>query len=183
MANVTPENSVAQPKVDAKGHTTSARLALIHSLEELRQRLHREINDLEAAVHERAQERAKLLHDRAAQLEQRANDLEHAHVHITNESDRWESERQSMIAQIEKDRRLLAEAWERLEREQVKSFGGVQTAARPATVAAPSEAPAPRPVTHSPSPASDRPVAEEVLKQFQSLKRDVRRNAAASYAV
>jgi hypothetical protein len=183
MPNELSEKSKAQPASDSKGPATTARLALIQSLEELRERVHRQLDALETIARARAEQSAKALHEREEQLQQRVVELEHAHLHIKNEADRWERERKAMLEQIEHDRRLLAEAWERLEREQVKNFGVVQTAARSTVASAPAPIPVPWPVTLSPSTGRDQPVAEEVLRQFQSLRRDVRRNAATSLAL
>jgi hypothetical protein len=179
MAKELSENSAAHVAGQPNSPPVPARIALIQALEEFRTRVHRQLDALEALSRARAQQGSRSLLEREQQMQQRARDLEHVQSHMRAEADRWERERQAMLEQIEHDRRLLAEAWERLEREQVTNFAAVQTPALANAVVAPT----PWPVTLSSATGRDHPVAEEVLRQFQSLRRDVRRNSSASLAV
>jgi hypothetical protein len=185
MANEPSEKTAAQADGGSKGQPSPPRLALIQSLEELRARVHRQLDALETLAHARAQHGSSALSEREEQLQQRAIELEHAHMHMKNEAERWERERRTMLEQIEHDRRVLAEAWERLEREQVKNFAVPAAASPPATLPSPPlpttyVGPTPWPATLSSAPGRDHPVTEEVLRQFQSLRRDVRRNATTA---
>jgi hypothetical protein len=125
-------------------------------------------------------------------LQQRLAELEEARRQLCAEAQRQEKEWSAALAQLEADRRLLAEAWERLERHRIEGLGSSERhphhphapgpgsprgalAARPHP-AAPALAPAPvRSVRSDPDP--NNPVAEAILRQFQTLCRDVRCNA------
>jgi hypothetical protein len=156
-----------------------ARVDLIQALEELRGRVHNQLDALETLARDRARQGSRTLESHEEQLQQRATELEEVNAHMQTEADRWQRERQSMLEQIENDRRLLADAWDRLEREQVKAFAVAPTTAPPSTFATP----APWPATISSATSRDQPVAEEVLRQFQSLRRDVRRTAVTNRVV
>ncbi len=89
-----------------------------------------------------------------------------------------------LLTQLEKDRQLLAEAWERLERERIDAIAA-GSAARPAVPAHhphPAEgismhgSPAPRPTAAA---ETANPVTESILRQFQTLCSDVRRTTDA----
>jgi len=98
--------------------------------------------------------------------------LEAAQARLQAEAKRREQDYQAALQQLDADRRLLAEAWERLEQEQLETPVVAAAAATPATPA--SERPAaPRPAA---DPASEA-VTRSILQQFQSLQGDVRRNA------
>jgi hypothetical protein len=93
------------------------------------------------------------------------------------------------LAQFEKDRQLLAEAWEKLERERIETGGGTAIGqARPAPAAhshhrprVPDDVPAHTytPLRTAGSGESGNPVAETILRQFQVLCGDVRRTTDA----
>ena len=148
---------------------------LVQGLERLRERVRERLDQIEALARDRAAvpEQTAETSERERVLHQRLAELEDAQRRQRVEADRWEKERQAAAEQLEHDRRLLAEAWERLEREQVEA---------PATAhAPPRRTPADRPATavvRAAIPADhDDPVAQAILKQFQTLRRDVRRNA------
>lgn len=92
-----------------------------------------------------------------------------------------EAERDEAFERLEHDRRQLAEAWERLERERVAALAAGRGAAAPApAVGPPTPAAEPRP---APRPAADGPdpVEQAILRQFQALRHDVRRNAVGRH--
>jgi hypothetical protein len=104
------------------------------------------------------------------------------------ESKRRQEECQTSIEKLENDRRLLAEAWERLERERIDgaSTGGshalthshshahAHAPQRPAVVVQQAAAPAFRPAV---AVEANDVVAHAILKQFQALRSDVRKTA------
>lgn len=157
------------------------RQALLKGLEQIRERFHRQLDALETLARERAQASPEELVEREEQLRKRAHELEAARVQLEKDADRWHRERQAMIDKIDHDRRLLAEAWERLEREQVQQASAQPEAEALAPVAKP--APWPQAPATTISTESQHPVAEEILRQFHSLRRDVRRNAEGRCAV
>jgi hypothetical protein len=79
---------------------------------------------------------------------------------------------------------LLAEAWERLERERIDATGAEHASAahrsRATDRAAPHSSPAPPPQSKiSTSVETANPVTETILRQFQTLCGDVRRTTNA----
>jgi hypothetical protein len=85
-----------------------------------------------------------------------------------------EAERDEALERLEHDRRQLAEAWERLERERVAAIAGGHAVAPVAPVAGPPAAP-------RPEAAGPDPVERAILRQFQALRHDVRRNAVGRH--
>jgi DNA repair exonuclease SbcCD ATPase subunit len=144
--------------------------SLVQGLDQLRDSLLRRLDVIESM----AQEQASLLDqdssERERELRERVAVLEAALARTQAESKRREQEWQGVLQQLEEDRRLLAEAWDRYEREQVE--GPAQPLATPpsAPVAVQSQRP------HVFDVASDS-VTRAILQQFQALKNDVRRNA------
>jgi hypothetical protein len=120
-------------------------------------------------------------------LHQRLAELEEARRQLCAEAQRQEKEWSASLTQLEGDRRLLAEAWERLERQRIEGLGasegplhshaqgpgpprGAPAALAPTAARAPA-----RSVASDPDP--NHPVAQAILRQFQTLCRDVRCNA------
>jgi hypothetical protein len=148
---------------------------LHQGLERLRDLVHQRLDRIEAMARERGDDPAHEPSQRELELRNRIAELEERQARIVAEARRMEQEWHAGMEKIEHDRRLLAEAWERLERERIDGVGH------------PAEAPGPKPTHPSPSPSpSFRPtvapqsndvVTHAVLKQFQALRSDVRKNA------
>jgi hypothetical protein len=168
------------PNVDLKGRRSAAPSNLLQQgLEHVRERFHRQVDALEAQLRDRAQRQERIFQEREEQLEQKAIEVEHTRLQLQVEAERWVHEREAMIEQIEHDRRLLAEAWDRVERVQVKSAPTRgQELLRPAVLDPGAAEPAPS----ASGAAFPQPVLEEVLWQFQSVRRDVRRQVPHSCA-
>ena len=185
---------------------------LIQNLDALRELVHLNLDDMEKLLRSKIATQSAILKggaepavlsqdstERELRLQKRVSELEQAQLNLRADVERWERDREDLLAQIEHDRRMLAEAWERLEYEQthgtVSSSNAPETR-RPGPVPAPahfersttptSGAPAsldPNSTARtavpanptSPSPQDDS-VAQAILRQFQSLQRDVRRN-------
>jgi hypothetical protein len=96
------------------------------------------------------------------------------------EAKRREQEWQSVMKEIEADRRLLAEAWDNVERERIAGPAN-PTSQQPAGPDAPlatlPETPEPAPTRPRPPGDPDDHVTQSILWQFRTLKSDVRRNA------
>jgi hypothetical protein len=148
--------------------------ALVLGLEAIRAGLRERIDRIEAL----ALERASALEEASAgespapdrALQQKVADLEEKLGRAQAEVRRREQEWKTAIEQLEDDRKLLAEAWERLERERIDVTAMPTAASRPYT---PHQAP---PVAARPHVNSevDDAVAHAVLQQFQALRGDVR---------
>ena len=135
-------------------------------LEEIRAAVHRWIDTIE----ERLDDEARLPKaDR--DLEQAFRELEQQRDALRAEAERRDRELAERLDALEHDRRLLAEAWERLEQERVSAVPPTRAAQDPA-----SKNP---PVVTSraaiPGMESDNPVDQTILRQFEALRRDVRR--------
>lgn len=87
------------------------------------------------------------------------------------EEERREREWEVRLEAIEHDRRLLAEAWERLEREQL----ALAAPARASHEAARADRAYEAPRVARPSAAPEAAVDQAVLRQFEALRQDVRR--------
>jgi hypothetical protein len=147
-----------------------ARPALPRVLERIRGRLHEHIDAIEALARAHGDAHRP---DLERSLQQNLSELEQERVRFRAEAARWDQERRSATEALEHDRQLLAEAWERLEIEQVKVVGSTQNTARPNFVAPPVDRGQLAPVLAE----RDDPIARAILHQFQTLRRDVRRNA------
>ena len=109
-------------------------------------------------------------------LRERVLALEAAQARLQSELRRREQEWHDAVQQLEDDRRLLTEAWERLEHERVDAPAPPQAAGPRDTVSRVEHATAA--VHRQPDPlAGDDSVTREILRQFQALRGDVRRTA------
>lgn len=208
MTDRPPPVDPAGASAPRRGSAQQAIRMMLRNLEQLREYLHLKIDQVEALA--QAQTRAADLatgsvgpSERERMLERRVAELEQVQTRIRDEVSRWEQERSSMLQQIEHDRKLLAEAWERLEYEQTHTTampGGQHSDSRrvgviingtgsSSVVSAGAGSSMPRPIHQQPAAsagsgppqpqqpaAQDDSVAQAILRQFQSLQRDVRRN-------
>jgi hypothetical protein len=183
MANDPFAASSSFPRAEMAGRASPVRSALIEGLERIRERFHRHLDAIEALAREQIPPGMQDVLRLEDELRHKAGELESAQLQMQSRIDRWERERQEMIEKIEHDRRLLAEAWERLEREQIKNVAATPVRDPVRETSAPAAQAAPAPMRSSVDSDHDQPVAEEILRQFQSLRRDVRRTAETSCGV
>jgi hypothetical protein len=178
-----------QRPVDARAHpgTTEARLrpgTLLHDLEELRDCVLQKLDSIEGLARRRAGAASAEITRLEQTLKQRIEELEIERGRLRSGVDQEQSNWKQLLGQLESDRQLLAEAWERLERERIEVVGaGIASGshrARPAEGSVPHVSPTPPPSVAPRAPAgaeSGNPVAETILRQFQALCSDVRRTA------
>jgi hypothetical protein len=117
-------------------------------------------------------------------LKQKIEELEHEKSRLRGGLEEKETSCRRLMTELESDRQLLTEAWERLERERIDAtvVGGDHTSpahrARPSERAATPATPAPTPPPRAPTNTdSANPVSDSILRQFQTLCSDVRRTA------
>ncbi|GAC1344963.1 MAG: hypothetical protein NVSMB14_08450 [Isosphaeraceae bacterium] len=152
----------------------------IHTLEELRQRVHRRLDHIQDLLHDRL---ARTVLDKSEGNGcRRIEELEEAVEAAKNETRRAEVERMAALEKLEQDRCLLAEAWERLERERIDFEAGRDQIALdsnppPRTLSSAANYPPLAPVRSASSSPGDDSVERAIFQQFQALKRDVRRKA------
>ncbi|MFO0909558.1 MAG: hypothetical protein U0794_14585 [Isosphaeraceae bacterium] len=120
--------------------------------------------------------------EREQALRERIVVLEAAQARLQAEVKRREQEWQDLLDQLEEDRHLLAEAWDRIEKERIEA----QSRPTPAPVTRGPTTQVDREVVAAMPPPAHRPTSGEssedlmtrdILRQFQTLKNDVRRNS------
>jgi hypothetical protein len=171
----TSEPRDQRPRRTTTGRADAATLA--DALDRLRDAFLNRLDKLEDLAAEQAARLDQSSSEREQTLRERIAVLEASQARLQAELKRREQEWLDSLRQIEDDRHLLAEAWERLERERVdvapESRHGAATNGGSAVV--PGAA-----ATFQPPAAGvgDIMVTREILKQFQALRGDVRRNAS-----
>jgi DNA repair exonuclease SbcCD ATPase subunit len=156
--------------------------ALIQGLERLREIIEQRLARLESVARERERERERAappVLDRSGleqKLQQQIASYEEAQLRLRAQAERREQEWQTSLEQLEGDRQLLAEAWDRLEHERIAGEAPAEgpASSRPRTAERASTQPRPRPEVADPANDS---VTLGILKQFQALRNDVRRNS------
>jgi hypothetical protein len=152
--------------------------ALIQGLERLREIIEQRLARLESVARERERAAPPVL-DRSGleqKLQQQIASYEEAQLRLRAQAERREQEWRTSLEQLEGDRQLLAEAWDRLEHERIAGEAPAEGPAsgRPRTAERASTQPRPRPEVADPANDS---VTLGILKQFQALRNDVRRNS------
>jgi DNA repair exonuclease SbcCD ATPase subunit len=153
--------------------------ALIQGLERLRESVEQRLVRLEAVARERAALPVPEPSDLERKLQQRITEYEEAQVRLRAQAERREQEWRASLEQLEGDRKLLAEAWDRVEHERIEGMAAAQGPApgrSHTTERAAATAPQGRPRPESADPANDS-VTLAILQQFHALRNDVRRNA------
>lgn len=169
--------------------------SLVESLTGLRQRVLERLDELETLVQERpVSASASADEGQDELLERKQVALEEAENRLKAQAERQDKEWAALLNQLEADRRLLAEAWERIEQERIEAVGlpvdqagthalsrslghghglqrrGTAPLSNPTGRAAGRSTPSESDPYHAPG--------QEILRQFQTLCSDVRRTAA-----
>jgi hypothetical protein len=149
----------------------------IRDLEELRRKVLARLQLIEDQALRRPAGRGE-----SARMEEgfhrKLEDLERERARLLQDADRKETSWKERLTQIEDDRKLLADAWQRIERERIDAAGMGGPARRPVEASPPRPAAEPgRSDVTDPARAAGtvNPVAESILRQFQTLCQDVRR--------
>lgn len=153
---------------------------LLQGLDRLREFVHQRLDRIETIARDRGAALPAEPSEREKELRRRIAELEDRQTRLVAEARRREQEWETDLEQLENDRRLLTEAWERLERERIDGAGpgAGQPAQRSATAAPNHHASSPPPVFRpAVSPESNDVITHAILQQFQALRSDVRRNA------
>jgi hypothetical protein len=163
----------------------SAPFALIQNLQWLREWVLERLDSLETLARQRSASAhaAGEVAGLERTLELKRADLEVTERRLCAQAERQEKEWSALLTQLEADRRLLAEAWERVERERIESLSASephppgQGPQRGATATLPHAASLVPVRSAAADSDPNHPVAQAVLRQFQTLGSDVRRNA------
>jgi len=158
-------------------------------LQRLRDRVLERLDSIETLARQRsasapaAGERAAL--ERA--LERKLAEIEETERRLRTQAERQEKEWIASLTQLEADRRLLAEAWERVERDRIAYANAAEPHHRSHAQGQGRQNGVPATLPHAGAlvtarsaaadPDSNHPVAQVILRQFQTLCSDVRRNA------
>ncbi len=157
---------------------------LIHNLEELRNCVLNRLESIEALARHSSGVPSVEITRTEQMLRQRIEDLERERSRSLADQVIEDPSGKQLLIQLEKDRLLLAEAWERLERERIDAIAA-GSVARPAAPAHHPQSPDGRAMHGSPAPRpmaaaeNANPVADSILRQFQTLCSDVRRTTDA----
>jgi hypothetical protein len=154
-------------------------------LEWLRQQALQRLDSIETLARQRSASEPAETESAALKrtLEQKLADLEETEHRLHAQAEGREKEWKAALAQLEADRRLLAEAWERLERERIDEFGASEQDPRLRAQAhgdgPQKRAPAAPPPEGALAIASapNQSAAQAILRQYETLCSDVRRNA------
>jgi hypothetical protein len=162
---------------------------LIQSLQRLRERVLERLDAIESLARE------QLSCGRAAgdstgvsrTLEMKRTELEEAERRICDRAERQEKDWSASLTQLEADRRLLADAWERVEQERIAHSGALETHDRShyqgpgrqkrASVGRPNADARAEARSGTADSDSGDPITPPILRQYQTLCSDVRRNA------
>jgi hypothetical protein len=167
----------------------SAHSALIQSLQSLRERVLERLDSLENLARRRSASTpaAGASGGLERTLELKLAEVAKTERRLHDQAERQEKEWSASLTQLESDRRLLAEAWERVERERIAHFGASEphhhgrAQGQGPQKGAPTTVPRAGAMVAARSPAadsdSDHAVAQAILRQFQTFSSDVRRNA------
>lgn len=157
---------------EPRGRGAGDRTGPAEALEQLRSAILQRLDQLDALARDQADRLGQSPGDRERLLRERVATLEASHSRLQSELKRREQEWADLLHEIEDDRRLLTEAWERLERERIEA---AQADAAPSARdrATPQVSAAGTRLV----PEADDTVARAILWQFQALKDDVRNNA------
>lgn len=167
-------------------------LVLVEGLDRLQETLIRRLDGLERLVVEQDEFYQMKPSERERLLREKISSLEASLARLQAENKRREQEWQTFLEQLEEDRRLLADAWSRLERAQIEAATATPERTPMVSGSSPRQPSAPHEATPAPTPgagvgaaatraapldpATD-PVAQSILRQFQTMQNDVRRNA------
>jgi DNA repair exonuclease SbcCD ATPase subunit len=169
-------NQAPRPGQETK--RTSSRpghVALLQGLERVREGIRQRLDQIEDLARQRSEPPSGAISGRERELERRIADLEESQARSRDEARRLEEQGREAIERLEQDRRQLAEAWEVLEQEQI-ALARAAHGTPPTVPDAAGYAPA-KSLRANLNSEGENPLAREILKQFQSLRRDVRRNA------
>jgi DNA repair exonuclease SbcCD ATPase subunit len=174
-------DTTAEPEIEP----SPGGLELVHApasavtaeIERIRASVHHWIDQIEHGLRDRPGDPVA---DRERQLAQEQEELEHNRQVLQGEIERRAHEWEALLEALERDRQLLADAWERLESEQLAVAGSSRAAAHAVTVdSSPvSRADAPRSPTET-----DTAVSRAILRQFEALRQDVRTQAGTRRGV
>lgn len=182
-----PLTKLRRPGVEPKSRDWREHIsATLRELEQFRGSVHLQLDALEQMARQRAvgDGADPASAEELMGLRRRVGELESANERLEAEAGEWRVERQALLDRLEHDRRQISEAWEVLERERIANPPQPTPRApeRPAPAHEPVPAYAaiaaiPAPAPKKPSGSDDDVVAQEILRQFQTLRRDVRRTA------
>lgn len=184
-----PLTKLRRPGVEPKSRDWREHIsATLRELEQFRGSVHLQLDALEQMARQRAvgDGADPASAEELVKLRRKVGDLEAAKDRLESEAGEWRAERQALLDRLEHDRRQISEAWEALERERIANppHPAARAPERPAPAAAPEPPPAsaasgpqPAPAPKKASGSDDDLVAQEILRQFQTLRRDVRRTA------
>ncbi len=163
--------------------------SLAHDLEALRDSVLLRLETIEDLARRRSGNWAAEIDRLEQALKERTDELEQERSHYSANTNGDELSWRRMLSRLESDRKLLTEAWERLERERIDTVSAGATVRGSAQVhhsrggeSQPAQSPQAQRTAAAATVETGNPVAETILRQFQTLCQDVRRTTEARYA-
>jgi hypothetical protein len=172
-----PITSRTRPPANQEGSPPGG---LIRDLEEMRTTVLHRLSAIEELARHRLDAPAAEISRLEQALAQQIEELERERGRLRAHAEQDQASGRQVLVQLEDDRRLLAEAWEKLELERIDACSSRSPLAvqHPrSTDSAHAHAAATPRVSVGSDP--DNPVAETILRQFQTLCNDVRRTTEA----
>jgi hypothetical protein len=145
----------------------AARQGALFALEASRRAIHGRLDELESLARNRLQATTTESDARAEQLAAR---LEQERAQLA----RLRKEQDAALSQLEHDRQLLADSWERLEQDRLKCASPPHEPDHERRAVTETRA-----IESTLTSNLDDPVVQGVLRQFQRLQRDVRKRSQA----
>jgi hypothetical protein len=163
--------------------------SLAHDLEALRDCVLLRLETIEDLARRRCGSWSAEINRLEQALKERTDELEQERNLSTANSNGDEQSWRRMLSRLESDRKLLTEAWERLERERIDSIsagspvkGSAQVHPPRGGESQPAQSSQEQRTAAAATIETGNPVAETILRQFQTLCKDVRRTTEARYA-
>ncbi|MFI5457480.1 MAG: hypothetical protein ACHRXM_18715 [Isosphaerales bacterium] len=185
-----PETSPRDPETRPRsGPNSSAYAWLIQDLEWVRELVLERLSSIETLARERRASTPPLrdIAELEVSFKKKSDQLEETRRRLQDQAEREKHDWNASLSQLEDDRRLLAEAWERVEQERIDSMSAPQANPAHHSLGQNPQTTASTGLPHTAASIPIRsagtdsdpcnPVARAILRQFQTLCSDVRQSA------
>jgi hypothetical protein len=181
-------DSIAKKK-SAEVSVVPSNASLSHDLEALRDCVLLRLETIEDLARRRSGNWSAEIERLEQALKERTEELEQERSLCIDNPNGDDTSWRRMLSRLESDRKLLTEAWERLERERIDTISAGATVRGSAQVhhprggeSQPAQSPPAQRTATAATIEAGNPVADTILRQFQALCKDVRRTTEARFA-
>jgi hypothetical protein len=157
--------------------------ALVRDLEDFRNSVLSGLGAIEELARHRSGSPPAEISRLEQSLQQKIEELDRERSQLRAGAEQEQASGRQLLVQLENDRRMLADAWEKLELERIETCSSrpAPSLNHPRSRGELAQQ-APRMRLGSPSSESGNPVTETILRQFQTLCNDVRRTTNARFS-